>query len=117
MHNKLGSEVQNFDKSLKTPNKYNFKKGDVIAYLDHGVYKWGLVKEDVEEKYEFKDNIVEIQSKLNIIKNNLDNNFEDDELNKYYCKIPIDINKTPLNVMSSREGGPKMIEYYNVDLL
>ena len=117
MHNKIGSEVQYFDKTLKTPSIYDFKKGDIVAYLDKGVYRWGLVKEDVEEKYEYKDNVVHIQSKLKIIKNNKDNEFEDDEINKYYCKVPVDINQTPLNVMSSREGGPKMIEYYNVDLM
>ena len=120
MHNKIGSEISERDAPslLKTPNVFNFKKGDLIAYLDKdGKYKWGLVKENVEDLYEYsEENGVTISSNIKIIKSNKES-FNDDEINKYYCKVLADTNRSPLDMMSSREGGPRMIEYYNVDLM
>jgi len=67
--------------------------------------------------YEYsEENGVTISSNIKIIKSNKES-FNDDEINKYYCKVLADTNRSPLDMMSSREGGPRMIEYYNVDLM
>ena len=118
IHNSIGKEVQYADKNLKPPVRYDFKKGDIIAYLDNdSKYKWGIVKDDVNEGFQYENGIVTIESKIKIIKNNKYNDDNDDEINKYYCKIPVDYDKTPLNFINSKEGESKIIDEYNVDLL
>ena len=41
---------------------------------------------------------------------------QDDKINKYYCKIPIDYDKTPLNTIFSKDGSSKIVDEYNVDI-
>ena len=64
--------------------------------------------------------MVQIEHNLEIIKNKNDH-FEatnqDDIINKYYCKIPIDYDKTPLSTIFSKDGNTKIVDEYNVDLM
>jgi hypothetical protein len=121
LHSMIGKPVQYPDSNLKTPIKYNFKKGNIVGYLDSdGVYKWGVVKEDVSEGYSFTGGKVKIEHILKIIRSidrPNDNNNDVDEINKYYCKVPKDFDKTPLSTIISRDGNSKILDSYNVDLL
>ena len=122
IHSSVGKEVQFADKNLKPPVRYDFKQGDVIAYLDtDGKYKWGIVKKDVKETFDYdnKTGTVKIDHDLEIIKNNSNdyNENQDDKINKYYCKIPIDYDKTPLSTIFSKDGNTRIVDEYNVDLM
>jgi hypothetical protein len=122
LHEKVGSNISNFDKVLKDPPNYNFEDGQIIGYLDdevngNTIYKWGIVSKASTNNFEIDCNgRINYTHKFEIIKKS--DNGEDLEnipFNQYYCKIPIDEKSCPLYTIRSKEGKESIIDTYIVD--
>jgi len=116
LHNKVGNFIKGGARSLVDPREYNFKRGDVVAYLDpSGSYKWGIV-EDKKIKPSFGIGSLNVNCEIitdyNEIRGRTVNSFS-----MYDLKVYNNDKYLPLKIIPSKiEGQTSRIwEVYNVD--